>query len=64
MYKIMCEVYGGVTGHRQSYLKSDGRECTFITRDEAKKALPESRTTARGVCFNYWIVEVPATTLR
>jgi len=58
MFVIGCEVYGGVTGHRQSFLKEGGRVLEFRTRDEAQKRLPLSRTTERGVTFNYWIEEV------
>ena len=36
MYKIFCEVHGGVTGYRAGYMKSDGKLVSFKTRKEAQ----------------------------
>jgi hypothetical protein len=58
MYKIHCEVYGGVTGHRTSFMKNNGKEIVFERREDAERALPDSYTNINGVCFNYCIVEV------
>jgi len=56
-FKIRCEVYGGITGHRTGYLKRDDKEMIFTSREEAEKNLPQSKTTERGVTFNYAIEE-------
>jgi len=36
MFRILCEVSGGVTGYRCAYLKKDGREIKFKTQAEAE----------------------------
>ena len=57
-FYIMCEVYGGTTGHRTSILKKDGVMVTFPTREAAEAELPRSYTSETGVTFKYWIEEV------
>lgn len=37
MFRVWCEVWGGVTGPRQAYLKSNGEISEFSTREEAEK---------------------------
>lgn len=37
MYKILCEVSGGVTGNRTTYLKDRGVEMKFSTRGQAQE---------------------------
>lgn len=37
MYKILCEVSGGVMGYRRAYLKDRGVEMMFNTRAQAQK---------------------------
>ncbi len=37
MFVIHCEVWGGVTGHRQSLLKSKNEVVTFDTLEAAEK---------------------------
>ena len=36
MYKIFCEVHGGVAGYRAGYVKSEGKIAVFQTRKEAQ----------------------------
>lgn len=36
MYGIWCTVSGGVTGHREAWLKSNGERLTFATLQEAE----------------------------
>jgi hypothetical protein len=36
MFRIWCEVWGGVTGHRTAWLKDDIGIATFATREEAE----------------------------
>jgi len=33
---VWCEVWGGVTGSREAWLKSNGARATFATREEAE----------------------------
>lgn len=35
MFRILCEVSGGMTGYRSGYLKNNGREVEFETEAEA-----------------------------
>jgi hypothetical protein len=35
-FGIWCEVWGGVTGHRCAWLKSNGEQQRFTSRDEAE----------------------------
>lgn len=37
MYKIWCEVSGGITGYRTGFLKRAGKIHTFDNRDEAQQ---------------------------
>jgi hypothetical protein len=56
----MCEVFGGVTGHRLAPMQSSGRVVTFPSKEEADKEVKEIKSnlspfsTAR---FNYWSEE-------
>jgi hypothetical protein len=34
-FGVWCEVYGGVTGHRQAWLKENGAVVMFDTHEEA-----------------------------
>jgi hypothetical protein len=36
MYRILCEVSGGMTGYRSAYLKKDGQQVEFTTEAEAE----------------------------
>lgn len=36
-YGVWCEVWGGVTGSRQSWMKEDGVIQRFADKDEAQK---------------------------
>jgi hypothetical protein len=36
MFRIWCEVWGGVTDRRASWLKSNGVVAEYITREEAE----------------------------
>lgn len=33
---VWCEVWGGVTGAREAWLKNDGKIAAFATREEAE----------------------------
>lgn len=57
LFVIRCTVSGGVTGYRTNELKKDGKVMEFETCEEAIRNLPESRTTERGVMFNYSVEE-------
>ena len=41
MYKILCEVSGGITGHRTAYLKKRGAEVSFATEAQAQEQANE-----------------------
>ena len=68
MFKVECQVWGGVTGHRRGFLKSDGVEREFATLEDAQKeaaglmnAVSMLRTADRlasGAQFSYRAVEV------
>lgn len=62
MFNIMCEVYGGVTGHRTALLKNDGKVVEFATREEADAKARELSRAANNehavAVFRYWSVEV------
>jgi hypothetical protein len=58
MYGIWCEVFGGVTGHRASWLKENGKVKTFDTLQAAtsEAALHNERTNGnpfRAASFRY-----------
>lgn len=61
MFYVMCRVSGGVTGTRESLLKSNGTVKTFASREDA--AAEAKRLTAvyngdpyRKAFFEYWPV--------
>ena len=41
MWRVWCRVSGGVTGTRESYLKSDGKLAEFPTFEEANARAEE-----------------------
>ena len=55
-YVIGCKS-DGMLGVRESVLKKDGVVMTFKTREEAEKAMPESRTLVNGTVLKYWVEE-------
>jgi hypothetical protein len=61
MYYVMCRVSGGVTGTRQTLLKSNGTVQTFDSREsaEAKAAdLNKKMNNAYSVAdFRYWAID-------
>lgn len=60
-FKVLCRVTGGVTGTRESFLKSNGKVKTFATREEAQaEATRLNRLTAHTaapVFFSYTVHE-------
>jgi hypothetical protein len=62
MFKILCQVSGGVTGTREAWLKRDGVEIVFATADEAEaeaNRLREHMNANRsGASFHYTPMEV------
>lgn len=62
MYRIMCQVSGGVTGFRQGLLKGhDGHPVSFETKSEAQAEVDRitegiNKTRAYGPDFKYWVV--------
>ena len=57
-YGVWCSVYGGVTGHREDWLKNDdGAPARFPSLETAQAACPTSYTSPRGVTFTYTIHE-------
>lgn len=61
MYGIWCEVFGGVTGHRTSWLKSKGEVLRYDTPGEAQvEASRLSRyrnnpPSSTGAVFSYTV---------
>lgn len=45
---VWCEVSGGVTGHREAWLKVNGEEVEYDTQDEAETAAATCRENVRG----------------
>lgn len=45
---VWCTVSGGVTGHRCSWLKSEGEVQVFNTREEAAEEAAKCREAVRG----------------
>lgn len=42
-FRIWTEIFGGLTGHRSSYMKQGGKDLYFNTREEAKAYISECR---------------------
>lgn len=57
MFVIHCEVWGGVTGHRQSLLKKNNKVVEFETRvaaeTEARRMGQAARSGFRSCFFSY-----------
>lgn len=47
-FGVWCEVSGGVTGFRQSWMKSDGVIRRFATREEAQAVVDAMQSRTRG----------------
>ncbi len=62
-YRIRCEVSGGVTGHRVSVLKENGKVAEFRHREEAEKVARrlniDANTVATRAVFSYTVIEGP-----
>jgi hypothetical protein len=61
-YRIWCKVWGGVTGHRESWLKDNGKVRAFSTREAAAKVSRDLNIAAmsnpnRTAEFLYEVVE-------
>ena len=61
-FKIWCDVWGGVTGSRAAWLKSNGEEIVFTDRSNAEataRRLTDSRMGSpnRVANFSYTVVE-------
>lgn len=62
MFRILCEVSGGVTGYRSATLKHNGVEMTFDTREDAQAECDRlmDRTNGnphRTADFRYTVME-------
>jgi hypothetical protein len=60
MIRIMASVSGGVTGSRQSWLKSNGEIREFETLTEARQSAAELNATMKGpagVTLHYEAIE-------
>lgn len=58
MWGVWATVSGGVTGHREAWLKDDGTRVEFDTREEAEEAADRMRRlqhmpTRHGARFTY-----------
>lgn len=57
---VMCEVSGGVTGHRQAPLRSNGEVVYFETWEEAEakawqlQQAAEETASHSSATFRYW----------
>jgi hypothetical protein len=47
-FQIWCEVSGGVTGHRQAWLKADGKIQQFDTEAEAQAEADRLQQATNG----------------
>jgi hypothetical protein len=47
-YGVWCEVWGGVTGSRASWLKQNGQTAKFTTLEAAEKQAAEHQRTTMG----------------
>jgi hypothetical protein len=56
-FRILCEVSGGVTGHREGYFKENGKVVLFTNEEKAKvyadKLAINANTTAAFTVANY-----------
>lgn len=60
MFRIWCSVYGGVTGTREAWMKSEGEVMEFETREaaEAEAAKARAGTAGNSRCsFSYTVEE-------
>ena len=61
MFKIRCEVSGGVTGYRCGFMKDEhGKVQTFATAAEAEVVAAQAREAVKGntrATFNYTVAE-------
>ena len=60
MFKIYCEVWGGVTGYRTGHLTENGQEREFDTRAEAEELaedLNAKSNRSTGTAYRYSVVE-------
>jgi hypothetical protein len=49
IWGVWCEVWGGVTGSREAWLKADGKVATFATKEEADaEARDQNNRTANN----------------
>lgn len=60
-YIVMCEVYGGVTGHRVSPMKVDGVVMTWNKYEDAEAVAKRQKANVSPFAkatFNYWVKEI------
>jgi hypothetical protein len=59
-FKVRCSVSGGVTGYREAYLKKDGKEVEFSSREEAEAEARKYNQTPRAslASFRAWVEEI------
>ena len=60
MYKIRCQVQGGITGYRTALLKKNGEIAEFETREEAQAEadrLTEKMLNNHTASFSYTVEE-------
>ncbi len=58
-YAIWCVVDGGVTGHRENYMKKNNNIAIYDTKEEAELECPECRCLTTGACLEYTVVQIP-----
>lgn len=62
IFKIWCEISGGVTGHRADWLKSNGEVITFRDRGNAELVAQRLRDSRNGpfrrADFSYTVKEL------
>tara|TARA_R110000868_G_scaffold301534_1_gene561948 strand:- start:1058 stop:1264 length:207 start_codon:yes stop_codon:yes gene_type:complete len=60
-FKIFCQVWGGVTGSRESFMKNNGEEMLFDNRAEAgeyaQKARDRRSTPYETAQYRYTVVD-------
>jgi hypothetical protein len=64
-FGIWCEVFGGVTGHRQSWLKHCGELARFASRAQAEQEAARLNAATNGnphrtASFSYIVRPLPA----
>ena len=64
MFGIWCEVWGGVTGSRRSWLKAEGEIQRYDTREQAEAeaarlAQDRNSNPHRTATFNYTVRRLP-----